>query len=195
MSTQEAYQVALLVVATLEQLRIRYEVCGSLASSLHGVPRSTLDADIVADLTPESARQFAAAIGPDFYCVPDAIVESVRAKRSFNIIHLPTMLKVDIFALKDSAFAHTGFSRRVQTHFPDASGPLIWVSSPEDIVLHKLSWYEAGGRVSERQFIDAVGVLRIAGAKIDRDYLAHWASVLAVPELLQLALAEAGKRT
>ena len=46
----EATRITLLVTQTLETLGIPYAVGGSLASSLHGVMRSTLDVDIVADM-------------------------------------------------------------------------------------------------------------------------------------------------
>ncbi|MCY3017807.1 MAG: hypothetical protein NTW87_02080 [Planctomycetota bacterium] len=193
MSSREITEVTLRIAALLEKLGVAYEIGGSLASSLHGVPRSTLDADIVADLTPDTARRFAELLGDEFYKNADAIADAVRARRSFNIIHLPTMLKVDVFAVQDTPFARTEFSRRMQRPFPDAGGPLVWVSSPEDIILHKLVWYADGGKVAQRQLQDAVGVLRTAGATLDQAYLTRWATILSVAELLEQARGETTK--
>jgi hypothetical protein len=193
-SSLDIYQVALRVAEILQQMGIPYEIGGSLASSVHGKPRSTLDADIVADIKPAQIEGFTKRLGSDYYADAHAIEKAVRSRRSFNIIHLPTMLKVDIFAVKDTAFARVEFTRRVQAHFPDKYGPLIWVSSPEDIVLHKLVWYKEGGEVSDRQWQDAIGVLRVAAEKIDRAYLKKWAETLGVTDLLKRALREAKRR-
>jgi hypothetical protein len=48
----EQIAVTLLVVDALEQVGARYVVGGSLASAIHGVVRTTLDTDIVAELAP-----------------------------------------------------------------------------------------------------------------------------------------------
>jgi hypothetical protein len=191
-SYQEIHEITLKVIAILQQMGIDYEIGGSLASSIHGVPRSTLDADIVANLHPNQTAEFVKKLGSDFYADAAIIEKAVRERRSFNIIHLGTMLKVDIFAIKDSPFGRVEFSRRVQAHFPDASGPLVWLSSPEDIVLHKLAWYAAGGKVADRQLQDAVGVLRTSRV-LDKKYLYIWAASLGVKELLEQALAEASR--
>jgi hypothetical protein len=52
-----------------------------------------------------------------------------------------------------------------------------------------LEWFRAGGEVSERQWSDVVGVLRM-GAKIDRDYLVHWATALGLGDLMARALGD-----
>jgi hypothetical protein len=194
MSHADVYQITIFVAQLLEKLGVAYEIGGSLASSLHGVPRSTLDADIVADLTPQTALAFTRELGDEYYQNAEAIVRAVREKRSFNIIHLATMLKIDVFALKDSAFSRAEFARRVRTPFPNATGPLVWVSSPEDIILHKLCWYEAGDKAAQRQYADAVGVLRVASAKLDAAHLARWAETLGVKQLLEQAMLDAQKQ-
>lgn len=192
MSNQDLYSVALQVIGILEALRVPYEIGGALASSLQGSPRSTLDVDLVADLKSEQAAELVKALGADFYAEEEAIRKALASQRSFNVIHLATMLKVDVFPLKSTPFARSSFARRRQVSFPVPSGRLVWVSSPEDIVLHKLAWFAAGGQVSERQWLDVLGVLRVHGPVLDRSYLTQWASPLGVSELLARALSEAG---
>ena len=57
----EVTRISLLVIQTLESLGIPYPVGGSLASSVHGVMRSTLDVDIVADMRLEHVQPLVAA--------------------------------------------------------------------------------------------------------------------------------------
>lgn len=65
-------------------------------------------------------------------------------------------------------------------------------TSPEDIILHKLIWYEMGGRVSERQWLDVLGVLKVQSTDLDAAYLRKWAAKLRVAALLAQAWDEAG---
>ena len=60
-------------------------------------------------------------------------------------------------------------------------------------MLHKLLWYRDGGEVSDRQWQDVVGVLRVKGEHLDMVYLEKWASELRVRDLLDRATDEAGR--
>lgn len=58
--------VALDVARQLERQGIPYLVGGSLASSVHGEPRSTLDVDMVIDLRPEHVQAFGESLHPRY---------------------------------------------------------------------------------------------------------------------------------
>jgi len=81
--------------------------------------------------------------------------------------------------------------RRVALNVSEA-GRLLYICAPEDIVLHKLVWYQAGGGVSDRQWYDLQGVLRLQAPWLDRAYLQRWAVELGVAVLLRRAMEEAG---
>lgn len=66
------------------------------------------------------------------------------------------------------------------------------MTSPEDIVLQKLEWYALGGQVSERQWHDIQGVLRIQSTSLDIAYMRTWATQLNLNPLLIRALHDAG---
>ncbi len=68
----------------------------------------------------------------------------------------------------------------------------FYFSSPEDIILNKLEWYKMGGEVSDRQWNDIIGVLKVQGTALDMNYLQRWAAVLDVTDLLERALVDAG---
>jgi hypothetical protein len=181
------------VVAALEGAGAAYRIGGSVASSALGVPRSTLDVDVVTDLGPEQVAGFASALEADYYVDADMIRDAIARRACFNLIHLATMLKIDVFIVGLRPFDRVAFARRVDRPLgeePDAR--TFALRSPEDVILKKLEGYRIGGEVSERQWTDAVGVLKIQGGRLDLDYLRRWAADLGVADLLAKALAHAG---
>lgn len=179
------------VVDALEAMGVPYHVGGSIASSFLGIARATQDADLVADLRPEHATPLAQALAGTYYADPERISHAIRTRRSFNVIHLGTAYKVDVFVSKDTPFAHGNTARRVTLEVPSL-GRSLYFSSAEDIVLHKLLWYAEGNGVSDRQWYDLQGVLRLQAKTLDRDYLQLWADRLGVADLLRRAEEEAG---
>lgn len=182
----------LLVVARLaramDALGIEYVVGGSLASSIYGVPRATQDVDLVADFEPEHAEPLADALRPDFYVDVDMILEAVEREASFNVIHLATMFKADVFVMKGDAWSREQMRRARSEQFEGREGVLsVRFASPEDTLLHKLLWYRLGNEVSDRQWNDVLGVLKVQGDLLDDDYLDRWAGDLEVADLLDRA--------
>lgn len=59
-------------------------------------------------------------------------------------------------------------------------------------MIRKLDWYRMGGGVSERQWADVLGVLKLQGDALDHAHLVYWAKELGISDLLERALAEAG---
>lgn len=185
----ESMAVTLLVTQTLERLGVPYFVGGSLASTFHGSPRTTLDTDIVAELRSSHVARLLEELGPDFYSDEHTIRQAIRARRSFNLIHIPTAFKVDVFIPQDRPFEREQMKRRcrqVATANPRAE---IYLASPEDIILAKLDRYRQGGMVSERQWNDVLGVVSVQGSRLAVSYLKRWATALKVTDLLRLALA------
>ena len=182
------------VVAALEALEVQHYIGGSFASSAHGAPRSTLDVDIVADLRPEHVERFVEMLSPGFYLDEARIRDAVDRRRSFNLIHLDSMFKVDIFVSKGRPFDRSALARA--QHRPlgsDPSGRPVRVASPEDTVLAKLEWYRAGAETSERQWSDILGVLRTKREALDYVYLELQADGLGVRDLLDRAVKEAAQ--
>lgn len=181
------------IVEVFDALGIPYHIGGSVASSAFGIPRSTLDVDLVAEIVPEQAGELARRLEATYYLSEDAIREAIRYRSSFNLIHLATMLKVDVFLRKARAFDQEVASRIRRDTLEDVAGAYIFnFAAPEDIVLAKLEWYRAGGETSERQWGDILGVLKVQASALDLAYLQHWAVDLGVADLLQRALDDAG---
>jgi len=184
----EATRITLLVTHTLEQIGIPYAVGGSFASSLHGIMRSTLDVDIVADMRLEHIMPLVAALSKEFYADDEMMKGAIEHHSSFNLIHYETAFKVDIFIRKLRAFDQMQLERRRTSIISTDPEQSIYVASPEDVILSKLEWYRMGGETSERQWRDILGVLKTRAGELELDYLRKWAKELKVTDLLERAL-------
>jgi hypothetical protein len=181
--------VALRFAAILEDLDIEYALGGSLASSLHGEPRSTNDIDFAVHLAPHHVAPLTARLGPDFVVDETEFGEAVRLRRPHPIFYLPFVLKIDVFVRGATSFDRSELSRRVRVAIGDRGQ--LWVAAAEDNLLRKLVWFREGGSVSDRQWRDVLGILRVAGMRLDRPYLQQWAEHLAVDDLLSEAFEQA----
>ena len=179
------------IIEALEQLGVSYHIGGSVASSVYGILRATIDADLVADLRLEHVRPLVMQLKTDYYIDEDMIRDAIKRRSSFNVIHLDTMLKVDVFIPKSRLFDQEELRRSQQEVLLEGTRPFS-VASPEGTILNKLEWYRMGGEVSDRQWNDILGVLKVQGTDLDMIYLQKWAANLNVTDLLERALIDAG---
>jgi hypothetical protein len=190
----EPLRIVTRVARILEELQVPFLIGGSLASSVHGVPRATLDADMVAALRLLHIARLVSALGDEFYADRESIEEAIRQRRTFNLIHLPTMYKVDVFIARPDAMSREEMARRqVLTVHAEGEEFVLPFCSAEDTIVQKLEWYLAGGEVSDRQWQDLLGVLRIQRTVLDYDYIRRWAMELGTSDLMERAIEEAGR--
>lgn len=177
------------IVDVFEELSVGYSIVGSVASSAHGIARATLDADLVADLKAAHVEPLVDALTDSYYVDRDAAMDAIRRQSMFNVVHLHTMLKVDIYVLTGRPFDRASFRRRMLAPLEDSEAARRYtVDTPEDTVLHKLEWYRAGGEVSERQWADTLGVLRVQTGALDLGYMRRWSADLGIEDLLERAI-------
>lgn len=184
----EPLEIVKIVTSVLTKLKIPYLIGGSLASSLHGIPRATQDIDIVADINIADIVRLVESFKDKFYIDADMIRDAIEHKSSFNMIHLSTMYKVDVFIKGDNNISDEEMSRRKRYILSEETGDEIYLASAEDIVLQKLHWFHMGGRISDRQWKDVLGVLQVQGNRLDFRYLKDRAKELEVLDLLDEAL-------
>ncbi len=184
--------VMLLVAEALEKLGIPYCVGGSFASSLHGDWRSTRDVDLLADIRGKHAKPFSDALQSDFYADEEAISRAVKTRRSFNVIHLETLYKVDVFVSKGTEFEKKQLERRELRSVIPEQERTAYVATAEDTILAKLVWYRLGNEISDQQWRDILGVLKMQRERLDLEYIKHWSVELNVSDLLVDALVDAG---
>ena len=190
----EPFQVALQVANALEQCGVRYLVGGSLASSVSGEPRSTLDVDLVVSLELDHVEPLLALLGDEFYADAETLREAVRTQSSANLIHRGTSTKVDLFVLGGSPLDEEQMARRVRLRVTSDPEQFLYVYTPEDILLQKLRWYRLGDEVSDRQWRDILGIVMVQGDRLDEPYLRRGARILGVTDLLDRALLTARSR-
>ncbi len=184
-------EVLLGLVRILDRLGIAYMFCGSVASSYHGRPRLTHDADVVHDPTPQGLEQLVRNLEETGFYVDGKHARDAFLRRlQFNAIDIRTGFKLDLIFRKDRPFSREEFARRQAAELiPNAS---VALSSAEDTILAKLEWSRKAGR-SEKQLEDATGVLAV-NPDLDRAYIERWASELGVLDSWR-ELAGQGPRT
>ena len=185
--TPASLAVVLHVVDILEELGVRYHLGGSFASAIHGVPRQTMDADLIVDLDGGTVVRLVERLRDRFYVDLDTAQEAVANRGSFNSIHLTSGFKVDFFVKGAGEFDDVELARGEITQISSDPPRSAYVKSAEDTVLRKLQWYRSGGEVSDRQWRDVLGVLMAAGGELDWPYIRDWALRLGVADLLDRA--------
>jgi hypothetical protein len=181
------------VVTELRRLGVRHYLCGSFASAFYGTYRATADVDVVAELSPSHVGAFVASLRADYYVDERMILDAIARKCCFNLIHLPTSFKVDVFVAKGRRYDRAALDRIHEEDLSDGTAPGMWffLPSPEDVVLAKLEWYRLGDEISQQQWRDVIGVMQVNRHALDRPYLARWAAELGVTDLLARAWTEA----
>lgn len=178
-------EVTIAVARAFEAAGIEYFLGGSMATSFQGHPRLTNDIDFVVRLRVTHIRPLRQALGADFEVDEVALADAVRRKASWNIFHLPTVTRIDLFVLKDSEYDTEEFLRRRAVEL--LPGQRVVLKSAEDSVLRKLLWFQSGAESSSQQFRDVAEVLRVQGAALDAGYLDKWAHTLGLQILLARA--------
>ena len=179
------------IVKIFERLKLRYVVGGSLASATWGEPRSTNDVDLLLELIPEAVPPLFKALRLEHYVDLGAMEEALEQARAFNIIHLGSYQKVDVFVAGASALDRAQLeyaARRILE--PDLERE-FFVTAAELIVLRKLDWFRRGGGVSDRQWRDVLAVLRIQSDDLNRELMHDLAGECDLTVLLGRALQEA----
>jgi len=162
--------------ARLEKAGIAYMLTGSLAMSYYARPRMTRDVDLVVALDSGALERLADALGADYHVDADAMRQAVLEARPWNVLHMPSLLKIDLIPLKAGEYRRKEFDRRRQV---DLAGIPVWIVTAEDLILSKLEWSRDSR--SEQQRRD---VRMLLGGVLDRAYLDEWARRLDLVELL-----------
>src|SRR5258706_15819354 len=109
----------------------------------------TRDIDLVIALEATEAEQLIGALGAEYHADVGAITEAIRGARPWNIIHLPSVVKIDLIPRKDTHYRRAEFERR---RLVELAGAQLWIVGVEDLKLSKLEWSRESR--SEHQRLD-----------------------------------------
>lgn len=165
----------------LEQAGIPYMLSGSTAMNYYAQPRMTRDIDLVVEIQATDTARLVARLGENYYFDEEAARVAIRHESLFNLLHHASLVKIDCIVRKSHPYRQMEFSRRRRVDF---GGFLVWIVSPEDLLLSKLDWLKDSR--SEMQFRDVRNLID-AVPQLDWAYLRHWADQLGILSLLEEA--------
>lgn len=162
------------ITSLLNKACIPYMVTGSISVIFYGRPRASHDIDFVIEAEEKHIdlliKTFQTLKLREFIVDTSLIKDAVLHKNMFNLLHLPTMLKLDFFLLKNDEFDKSRFARRKKFN---VFGQQMIFASPEDTILIKLLWYK--DTHIEKHLVDAAFIYQIQKKELEISYLKSWA--------------------
>ncbi len=150
----------------LERAGIRYMITGSVASSIYGEPRTTLDIAFMVLLTSADAKTLQNHYPEaDFYLPPSEVIaiESRRESHGhFNIIHHHSGLKADIYLSRNHPYLEWALAGVRKMEIDSAT---VHLAPPEYVILHKLDFYRESGH--QRHLRDIAGMIEQSDIELD----------------------------
>ena len=158
---------------------VEWMISGGVAAILYGEPRLTHDIDLVVALHPRDAGKFSAQF-PDaeFYCPPTEVIAQEAARDAFghfNVLHLETDARADVYLAGNDALSRRGLATR---RVVELVGLMVPIAAPEHVILQKLRFRQQGA--SERHLRDVRAILRVMDRAIDVASLERDADALGV---------------
>lgn len=86
--------------ARLEEARVEYMLTGSMAMNYYAQSRMTRDIDIVVELDVSGAGRLISSFKSDYFVPEEALHSAVRERGMFNLLHLDSVVKVDLAYLR-----------------------------------------------------------------------------------------------
>lgn len=167
----------------LDKNKIPYMLTGAWSVVYYGRPRASHDIDFIVEISKEDTDKVIKnlrTLSSEFLFQEEAVIEAVESKGMFNVIHLPTYLKLDFWLLKDNKFDRQRFSRREKVKLLNQ---FMYISSPEDTILKKLLWYKEAQ--IEKHLVDAAFVYQIQKDQLDMKYINKWVKKLKIGNMFE----------
>jgi hypothetical protein len=174
------------VLRALNNLGVPHMLTGSLAVSVHALPRATKDADVVVQAEEFDPVGLAAALGKDFRLEPQMMFETVTMTPRHVLEHVGSGFVVELFVRTADPHDLARFERRRPI---ELFGVATTVASPEDVVVTKLRWSRLASR--RKDLDDVRNVLAVQAGRLDLEYIRRWCAQHGTGDLLARLLLEA----
>jgi hypothetical protein len=154
------------VRCTLEDLHVPYYLGGSIASSHHGMQQLAQDIDLVVDLGEQTLPSLFEALGQHYLFNEGEARRAVRARTSFPLIHLDSLMKIDVVLPKPEAF-ETFMRQLIRCSTLDERSPPIPLASATEMLLFKVQRYQqdersrTDGMQDDAEWNDILGMLKV----------------------------------
>jgi hypothetical protein len=160
------------VIAVLEALDgvgVPYMLVGSFSTNVHGIDRSTKDADFVVEPGDTSILAVARQLGPRFRIEPRMSSETGALRHEVTIADSPST--IEFFGLSADPHDQERFRRRRSLTL---LGRAVWLPTVEDVIITKLRWAAIAARAKDRDDArDVIAVQDVEG-QIAWDYVHAW---------------------
>jgi hypothetical protein len=174
----------------LDHLGLTYMLDRPFSVSCYAVPRSTMSASLVLDISDEQLPKLAAAVPADFTLRHEpSSKHSPACPRACALSHSATAFRIDLFLLSDDPHDRERFRRRQEVDF---EGRRAWLPTAEDVVITKLRWSRGGRRAKDVE--DVAKILAVRGPSLDDSYIRRWADQHGTRELFDRMLSQAEDR-
>ncbi len=184
-----AVEVVLAMASALGAAGVAYMVVGAFSSNVHGVPRSTKDADFVVELSDAAMlNRIMDILGAGFQLDPQLLLETVTGNYRYVITHRQSNFKIELFLLSRDPHHIERFARRQQRTIGSAAQD-VWVQTAEDVIIQKLRWFARAKR--EKDWSDVVDVIATQQNQLDLTYIRRWCAEHATLELFEQAWQQA----
>ncbi len=189
--------VMLPALQAFDEQNLFWYLGGSIASSLHGMQQMAQDIDLVVNLHSQNLSSLLPLLRQHYAFDDDAFQEAVSQRTACSLIHLDTLMKVDVIIVKQSAF-DTVLQPRIASYSLDERYPSLRLASAVEMILVKLHRYSQNllsrtdGMRDDAEWNDIVGMLKVQEPPLERDFLEEWAKTLKIAEVLRQALVDAG---
>jgi hypothetical protein len=170
------------IARILDELKIPYAITGGFAISVWGRIRSTLDIDIIVDMSDKNVKPLVVEVHKlveNAYADEDVVRDALLHKSEFNFIDPDSGMKVDFFVQADNLYNKLKIKRRILI---DIYGAKVYFVSPEDLILSKLLWSKESNSWKQRE--DIKTVLEKQKDKLDLNYINSWAQKHGTIEIL-----------
>lgn len=186
------YQEALYPLNEIfKDLNIPYTLSGSLASSLYGMQRATLQLDLIADVCQKYISSFCDRVGNQYFFSREEIEGAIQQKTQFTLVHLESLLKIVVTSPEMLTMGQHVFHRKREIVLVEGQQP-ISVLSPEQLMLLLLEAFKQSNEKADDSWYDLLGIIKIQATDLDVPFLMQQSTVFGIHNLLTRALMDAG---